>query len=81
VGKLTREGVKNERLFNLLHENLEKLKTEKSLKNLRENFIKQILILLGFWPRGKPIVNPDRVLEEVTERELSSIRIGKKLVE
>ena len=55
VGKITHEGETNERLFDLILENLEKLKSETELKKLRLDFILRLLILLGYWP-GKKIL-------------------------
>ena len=40
----------------------------------------KILVLLGFWPKERIMDNPDKVLEEVVEREISSARVGKKLL-
>lgn len=79
VGRLTREDEKNQSVFNLLLYYLNRLKKSKSLKLLRDEFTVEILTLLGFWPRGKHMDNPDTVLEEVAERQFSSIRVGKLL--
>lgn len=81
VGKTTREGEKNLDLFNLLLSYLKKLKNENQLKILRLNFISRLLIILGYWPEGKEIDDPDRRLEEVTERKISSMRVGIKMIE
>lgn len=80
IGRVTREDEKNEKLFVLILKNLQDLKTTKSLRQLREEFIFQTLVLLGFWPKGKIMDNPDKILENVVEREINSIRIGKKLL-
>ena len=80
VGRLTQEGEKNEALFNLILDYLRALKTTTSLKDLRRDYIKDALVLLGFWPRKKKLNNPDAILQEVSEREFSTIRVGKKLV-
>lgn len=80
VGRLTHEGEKNEKLFSLLLKYIDSLHKEKALKKLREKFVKDIVILLGYWPKGKPINNPDLLLEEITERSINSVRVGKKLL-
>ena len=80
VGRLTHEGEKNEKLFSLLLKYIHSLSKETALKILREKFIKDVVILLGYWPKGKPINNPDRLLEEISERNMNSIRVGKKLL-
>lgn len=80
VGRVTREDEKNERFFTLILEYLQDLKTAKSLRKLRKEFIFQTLVLLGFWPKGKIMDNPDKILENVVEREINSIRVGKKLL-
>lgn len=80
VGKTTREDEKNDMLFNLLALYMDKLRDSTSLKKLKSEFTEKALIILGFWPRGKKMDNPDYTLEEVIEREMSSARVGKKLL-
>ncbi len=80
IAKITREEAKNEDLFELLVETLQKLKANQNLRGLREDFVYQALVLAGFWPRGKAMDAPDKILEEVTERRIKSIRVGKKLL-
>lgn len=80
VGKITHEGEVNERLFDLILENLEKLKSETELKKLRLDFILRLLILLGYWPTGKPLLDIDNKLEEVIERQINSVRVGKMML-
>lgn len=80
VGRLTHEGQKNEKLFSLLLKYIRSLRKETMLKKLRERFIKDVVILLGYWPKGKLIKNPDLLLEEITERNINSVRVGKKLL-
>ncbi len=79
IGKITHEGENNTEVFNLINESLEKLKTANELKNLRLSFVTRLLEILGYWPEGKSLDNPDTKLEEVIERSLSSIRVGKIL--
>lgn len=80
VGKLTRDEERNGELYRILQEYFEKLKTVKNLKQLRFDFIKKVLVTLGFWPRDKKMDNPDAVLEGISERRVNSVRIGKKLL-
>lgn len=80
VNRLTREDEKNIELYICLIDNLEKLRTGKNLRELRENFIYQTLVILGFWPKDKELKNPDTVLEQITEREMFSKRVGKKIL-
>lgn len=80
IGRVTRDDEKNEKLFFLLAEFLGNLRGPTSLRELRINFVYDTLTLLGFWPHGKAMDNPDKVLEEVVEREISSARVGKKLL-
>ncbi|KKQ95605.1 MAG: hypothetical protein UT21_C0002G0001, partial [Candidatus Woesebacteria bacterium GW2011_GWA1_39_11b] len=46
---------------------------------LRRDFAVRALEILGFWPKNKKIADPDRFIEEILERELASIRVGKRL--
>ncbi|MGB6839171.1 MAG: DNA repair protein RecO [Microgenomates group bacterium] len=80
VGRITKEEEKNEELFNLLLKTLKKIKTTKALRKLRKDFVYNILVLLGFWPKGKVLDNHDIVLEEVLELNINSVRVGKKLL-
>ena len=80
IGRTIHEEEKNVELYSLLQNYLEKLKEEKKLLSLRKDFVYQVLTILGFWPRGRELENPDAKLEEVTERQLNSARVGKKLV-
>ena len=80
IGRTIHEEEKNVELYSLLQNYLEKLKAEKKLLSLRKDFVYQVLTILGFWPRGRELENPDAKLEEVTERQLNSARVGKKLV-
>jgi DNA repair protein RecO (recombination protein O) len=79
IGRITHESDPNRELFNLILNYLNRLKTEKKLRNLRLNFLLELLICLGFWPKGKILINPDGKLEEVIERQINSVRVGKKM--
>lgn len=80
VGRLTHEEEKNELLFSLLLKYLKSLQKEEELKKLRTRFVKDIIVLLGYWPRNKKLDNPDQILEEITERSINSLGVGKKLL-
>lgn len=80
AGRTTRDGEKNEVLYSNILKNLSMLKISVTLRKLRKDFIYQTLTILGFWPKGKPMGNPDYILEDVVEREMSSARVGKKLL-
>ncbi len=79
VGKITHEQESNIDLFNLISDNLLKLKTTKKLKELRFDFMLKLLTLLGYWPHGQLLPNPDEELEKVIERQIYSERVGKRL--
>ncbi len=81
VGKITHEQEKNEQLFNLLLIFLNKLKSEKKLKSIRRDFIFRLLTLLGYWPESRAMENPDKELEYVVERQIASVRVGKRMLE
>lgn len=80
IGRVVHDEEKNELLYAKLLESLEELKQSSYLKTLRNEFIYDVLVILGFWPFGKPMDNPDKTLEDVIERIPSSVRIGKKLL-
>jgi DNA repair protein RecO (recombination protein O) len=80
VGRVTRDDEKNEALYKLILESLNNLRPAERLKEFRLKFVYDVLVLLGFWPKDRPMDNPDIILEDVVERELSSARVGKKLL-
>lgn len=80
VARLTQEEEPHPKVFQLLISYLDLLKEAKNLKKLRDEFTLDILVNLGFWSRSKPLLNPDLFLESVTERQINSVRIGKKLL-
>lgn len=80
VNKITREDEVNIKLFEFLLENLKGLISNKNLKKQREEFVTELLIILGFWPEDRELADPDNLLETVLERKVSSKEIGKKLL-
>ena len=80
IGRTTHEGEPHKELYNLSLGALNKLKTEEKQRTLKNNFIGDVLISLGFWPKERILPNPEAILESVTERQLSSNRVGKKLI-
>ena len=81
VGRVTRDDEKHEEVFNILQSYFEKLEGSRNLKELRLRFVNQLLIILGFWPEGKEMKDPDKILESVIERKINSSRIGKKMLQ
>lgn len=80
IGRTTREGEEHEELFDLILKFLNLLKTGAMLKTLRANFVYEVLTTLGFWPKGRPLIDPDAQLEQIIERQLFSLRVGKKVL-
>lgn len=80
IGRITHEGEANVELFNLIIKYLNKLKITNGLKNLRMKFIQELLALMGYWPVGREMSDPDHELEEIIERQVASYRVGKRMV-
>jgi len=80
IGRTTHEGEAHPELYSHILENLRTLKSENKLRTLKNNFIVEALISLGFWPKGQSLPNPESKLQEITERVLGSARVGKKLL-
>ena len=80
IGRVTREGEKNEKIFQLLLNHLRFLKSYTNLRKLRVNFLEEVLVTLGFWPKDRVLKEPDKVLEDIIERKLSSVRVGKRIL-
>jgi len=80
IGRLIAEEERNIDLYYHLLKTLTKLETATNLKTLRKDFVSDSLKLLGFWPRTKIMDDPDKILEEVIEKKVSSARVGKRLL-
>lgn len=80
INKLTREDEENLILYNFLVDSLEKLKSDKSLKSMKREYIYTILTILGYWPKGKKLIDSESYVEEITERRIASARVGKKIL-
>ncbi|HWA51972.1 MAG TPA: DNA repair protein RecO [Patescibacteria group bacterium] len=80
ISKTTQEAEKHFEIYEILNKYFQELEFSKNLKQLRLNFVKEILINLGFWAFDKPMDNPDAVLENVTERQINSSKIGKRML-
>lgn len=80
LNRITHEGEPNTDIFNLTLSYLKKLKLTKSLKKLRMEFIQELLEVMGYWPEGKSLPDPDKTLEEIIERQVFSKRVGKRMV-
>lgn len=81
LGKTTHENESNKKLYDILSDYLNDLKSSKKLKDLRLSFVKEVLVASGFWPEGVDIFDPDKKLEEVIERQVVSSRVGKRMLE
>lgn len=81
IGRLTRENEPHEDIYYILLDALQNLKTSKNTKILRKQFIRDVLVTIGFWPQNLALDNPDKVLENIAEHQFSSIRVGKKVLE
>ncbi|OGM13543.1 DNA repair protein RecO [Candidatus Woesebacteria bacterium RIFCSPLOWO2_01_FULL_39_23] len=80
IGRITVENEAHDEIYELMVKYLNLLKSGDNLKDLRQNFIYEVLTNLGFWPRGKTITNPDRVIEDIVERKMNSARVGRRML-
>ncbi|MBU0998556.1 DNA repair protein RecO [Patescibacteria group bacterium] len=81
IGKITKEEEKHLSFLEFIIDYFLRLEKEDNLTKVRKDFVKDILINLGYWPKGKVLVNPDKVLEAVIERNINSTRVGKRILE
>lgn len=79
VGKTTQEKERHFEIYKLIENTLDELLISDNLKPIRNAFTVELLTTLGYWPRDKSLPKPDEKLEEVIERQMYSIRVGKKL--
>jgi DNA repair protein RecO (recombination protein O) len=78
--RVTNEGEKNNDLYNLTLSHLYQVERESLIKPVRLSFIEKSMTALGFWPKGKVIINHDALLEDVLEQKVASFRVAKKLL-
>lgn len=80
VSKITHEDGHSTTVYGLLSSALEELETVSELKKLRLKFIYELLTDMGYWPTGEKIIDADIVLDDVLERKINSVRVGKKVL-
>ncbi len=78
--KTIRDEEKNKELYDYLLNVFSRLEKTKELKKLRLEFIKEALVILGFWPASRPLLDPDYALEKIMEKKLTTVRVGKELL-
>ena len=80
IVKISQEHEQNEGVYELILEYFDRLRSEKNLKRLRLEFISDLLVIVGFWPKEQTLLNHDKVLERVLERQITSVRVGRKIL-
>ncbi len=81
VNKITHEDGHMSTVYSLLSTVLEQLESETELKKLRLKFIYDLLTDMGYWPEDKKLIDADIVLDDVLERKINSVRVGKKVLQ
>lgn len=80
ASKITHEDGNPSGVYNILSLVLNELESETELKKLRLRFIYDILTEMGYWPLNKKLIDADIVLDDVLERKINSVRVGKKML-
>lgn len=80
VNKITREDENINLIYKLLSKSLADLQVSSELKKLRLEFIYNLLTEMGYWAEGKKLIDADIVLDDVLEKKINSIRVGKKML-
>ncbi len=80
VEKITRDFEPIPAVFSMLSRYFKELEANNNLKSLRISFLKELLLELGFWSEADGIKNIDMVIDDVLERKLNSLRVGKKIL-
>lgn len=80
IDKILGENEPNKDVFDFSLAVFKKIHKAPNLRRLRLYFVKELLVLLGFWPKDKKMTDPDLVLESVLERDLNSKNIGVKIL-
>ncbi len=80
INKITHEDGNQSSVYNLLSTALGQLEEKTLLKKLRLTFIYDLLTSMGYWPIDKKLLDADIVLDDVIERKINSVRVGKKML-
>lgn len=80
IGRISSENQPNTEAYDLLLTTLTNLTKSNDLKGLRRDFVLNSLVIFGFWEKDRKITDPDILLSQVLERELNSVRVGKKVL-
>ncbi len=80
LDKILGENEPNKPVFDFSVNFFKRIGKVRDLKCLRIEFVKRLLVLLGFWPDGKNMTNPDLILESILERNLSTKEVGIKVL-
>lgn len=78
--KILVEGEETKKVFDLVLSCFENLEKRRDLRVLRQEFLFELLITLGFWPKSKKLDNFDLVLERILEKKINSKRVGLKIL-
>jgi len=79
--KLTKENQELRGVYELLLRHLKKLNLETPTKKTRQQFVRELLGELGYYPLDKEIADPDAFLQTITERQINTTRVGKRVLE
>jgi DNA repair protein RecO len=80
IGRISSENEPNNDAYKLLLESIRNLHTQKDLKKVRVSFITDVLVIFGFWEKDRALSDPDALLTQVLEKDLNSVRVGKKIL-
>jgi len=80
VKKVTREEDPHSDLYQVLLDYLSQIESGHPLKALRQAFLHDTLITLGYLTEGTKLANYDLEIEKITERRINSFRVGKAIL-
>lgn len=79
VKKITAEDEPNHHIYQLLLKTLSALEKATHTKAIKDRFTWEILEVAGFITAETTTKDPQKILEEVLERSLGSVRVGRML--
>jgi len=80
VKKVTREEDPHPDLYDVLSHYFSQIESSRLLKAARQNFLREILITLGYLTQNSKLKNFDMEIEKITEKRINSYRVGKALL-
>jgi len=80
MGRISSENDPNVKAYRLLINSLKSLEADGDLIVLKNDYMLAILTTFGYWDEKRTLRDPDALIKQVLEKDLTSVRVGKKVL-